>query len=93
MEGVLSIRIYTKEHDISSLLEASGKISKSFDHFISFPLSYRQMTSNFSSNNIQQQEHYFNIYEVNRRLSTINPTIIKERKREYDFIYQVRLYY
>lgn len=40
---------------------------------------------------MQQQEQYFNIYEVNRRLSTINPTTIKERKREYDFIYQVRL--
>jgi hypothetical protein len=91
LQGVLSVRIYEKEHSLDSLLDASKRIDTDIHHLIVVPLSEAKMPRNFINTTLIK-ERFFNLYEMNRRLSNINSAIIKERKRVYSKIYQVVLY-
>lgn len=89
LEGALALSTYGEEHSITKILEASNRVDNNFRHFVSFPLSERCMTHDFAGNYMQQREQYFNVYQVNRCLSTINALDIKEKKKEFTLIYQV----
>ena len=84
LEGVLSIHIYEKEHRLSTLLDASSQIDSDVGHLIAVPLSDAKGTNNTLG------ERFFNLHEFNKRLSNIDPDIIKERKRQYTEVYQVK---
>ncbi|KAK4512387.1 uncharacterized protein ATC70_003085 [Mucor velutinosus] len=85
LEGVLSIHIYEKEHYLSTLLDASNQIDGDVGHLITVSLSDAKGASNTMG------ERFFNLHEFNKRLSNIDPNIIKERKRQYAEVYQETL--
>jgi hypothetical protein len=58
-------------------------------HFIAVPLSYRKMSDEFGEGNNMIRERFFNIHELHRTLSNIDPQIIRERKRKYTVVDQV----
>ncbi|CEP10750.1 hypothetical protein [Parasitella parasitica] len=77
LEGIFSIHIYEKEHRLNTLLDASNQIDSVMGHLILIPLS------DATRGNNTMGERFFNLYEFNKRLTNINPDIIKERKKQY----------
>jgi hypothetical protein len=87
LSGVLSVRIYDKEHSLTTLLEAGYRLDTGYNHLISVPRG--EGISDYGGTNAMGDK-LFNIYELNKALSTIHRDEIRERKRQYSIVYQVR---
>ncbi|CAO3597547.1 unnamed protein product [Absidia cylindrospora] len=87
LQGTLSMRIYTKSHNLANLLKASDQMDADVTHLASVPLSSSRLQSQFASNNILG-ERYYNYYEVNKKLSTMDIPTVRANKEEYNRVYQ-----
>ncbi|KAI7904858.1 Ion transport protein-domain-containing protein [Cokeromyces recurvatus] len=87
LEGVLSVKIYEKEHSIRSLLEASNQVDADTSHLVSMSLSNTRKPVKYFNNNMKGEKP-FNLYELNQRLASIDPQIIKQKQRQYTEVYQ-----
>lgn len=88
LNGVLSIKVYGKEHRLQSLIDSTNYIDNDMSHLITVPISESKLNTEYGINNIAG-EKLFNLYELNKRLSTIDRQIIKQKKRHYAEVYQV----
>lgn len=69
------------------MLDASNQVDTDPSHLILVPLSeFQQKCNNMLT------DRYFNIYELNQALSSIDREMIRERKRQYTLIYRVIIY-
>lgn len=73
---------------MQSLIDSTNYIDNDMSHLITVPISESKLNTEYGINNIAG-EKLFNLYELNKRLSTIDRQIIKQKKRHYAEVYQV----
>jgi hypothetical protein len=90
LQGTLSLQIYSKSHSLTSLLKASDQMDADVTHIASVPLCSSRLQNQFASNNILG-ERYYNYYEVNKKLQTMDIASVRINKEEYNRVYQVKV--
>ena len=81
------MRIYDEQHSIKSLLDASNEMNADVTHLASIPVA-ENVHAGFGQNNILN-ERFYNFEAVNRELSTMDVSAVRENKKRYIFVYQV----
>ncbi|KAI8343217.1 Ion transport protein-domain-containing protein [Chlamydoabsidia padenii] len=87
LQGNLSMQIYSKAHSLTSLLKASDQMDADVTHIASVPLCSSRLQNQFASNNILG-ERYYNYYEVNKKLQTMDIASVRINKETYNRVYQ-----
>ncbi|KAI9305722.1 Ion transport protein-domain-containing protein [Cunninghamella echinulata] len=87
LQGNLCVRIYSEPHTLNNLLKASDREDIDVNHLASVPLCSARLYHQFASNNILG-ERYYNFYEVNKELSTMDLSAIRKNKDNYNHLYQ-----
>ncbi|CAO3626859.1 unnamed protein product [Cunninghamella echinulata] len=86
LQGNLCVRIYNESHTLNNLLKASNREDINVNHLASVPLCSTRLYHQFASNNILG-ERYYNFYEVNKELSTMDLSAIRKNKDNYNHLY------
>lgn len=81
------MRIYDEEHSIQSLLDASNEMDADVANLASVPV--RTNGPDFAQNNILG-ERFYNFHAVNEQLATMDVNAVRDNKRRYTLVYQVK---